>query len=119
MSTEREEPFSVEADHLVRSVVPRKGRPYEHRCERATFERIAHACDEAGERGVTLEELVAGEQVPHTQAAVALAFLKERGCVTTRFRRSFPASGGVYEDAMIEWHALREGAPGSAISPGG
>jgi len=32
--------------------------------------------------------------------------LKERGCVRTEFRRCFPASACLFEDAMIEYHAL-------------
>ena len=54
---------------------------------------------------------------PHTQVMTAMAFLKERGCIVpARERRHRAASDFVYEDALIEWHALREGAPGS--SPG-
>ena len=50
----------------------------------------------------------------HTQMMTAMAFLKERGCIVpARERRRQAASDFVYEDALIEWHALREGAPGS------
>ncbi len=52
--------------------------------------------------------------VPWTQAAVAVAFLKRRSAIMPTVRRKHvAASSGVFEDAMIEWHALREGAPGS------
>ena len=52
---------------------------------------------------------------PHTQVMTAMAFLKERGCIVpARERRHRAASDFVYEDALIEWHALREEAPGSA-----
>jgi hypothetical protein len=44
--------------------------------------------------------------VPCTQAAVALAFLKERGCIDVRRKRSYPASAILVEDALIEFHAL-------------
>jgi hypothetical protein len=39
-----------------------------------------------------------------------LEFLKERGCLVTRLRRSHPASTFLFEDAMTEYHALAEGA---------
>ncbi|MCC7388312.1 MAG: hypothetical protein IT431_06050, partial [Phycisphaerales bacterium] len=43
-----------------------------------------------------------------SQVATALAFLKERGCVVTEGRRSYAPGPGVFEDAMTEYHALRE-----------
>ena len=46
---ERDETFTVLDGHLVRSVVPARGKPYEHRCPRASFETIAHAADEFGD----------------------------------------------------------------------
>jgi len=58
--------------------------------------------------GVTLRELIEATGAPMTQVNVALAFLKERGCVITRFRRHWPASTFVFEDAMIEYFALAE-----------
>lgn len=96
---------------LVRSVVPTRGEPYEHRCRPETYEALAHAIDEAADRGCTIEELAASEGVPMTQVAVAIAFLKERGCISVEGRRSYPATGSVHLDAMVEFHALRE-APG-------
>jgi hypothetical protein len=53
-------------------------------------------------------EIVAAEDIPHTQVDVALAFLNERGIIERRGRRNFPASAAVHIDAMTEWHALRE-----------
>ncbi|MCC7387509.1 MAG: hypothetical protein IT431_01945, partial [Phycisphaerales bacterium] len=47
-----------------------------------------------------------------SQVATALAFLKERGCVVTEGRRSYAPGPGVFEDAMTEYHALREAASG-------
>jgi hypothetical protein len=41
-----------------------------------------------------------------TQAAVALAFWKERSCVVTRYRRNYAADNWLSEDAMTEYHAL-------------
>ena len=39
-STERTEDFTVVDNHLVRSVIPARGEPYEHRCPRASYEEI-------------------------------------------------------------------------------
>jgi hypothetical protein len=104
---ERIDEFSIDrAGALVRDVVPARGEPYRHRCLPATFETVAHAIDEAGEAGVTLEELAAREDLPSSQVAVALAL--QRGIVTVQGRRSYPASGCVHLDAMVEFHALRE-----------
>ena len=105
---ERNETFEVIDDHLVRKVVPRRGEPYEHRCPRKAFEQVAHAIDEVGDEGFTLELLVQCEDLPFTQIAVALAFLKERGIVETRYRRNYAATQCAHLDAMTEFYALAE-----------
>lgn len=108
---ERTESFRVDADgNLVRSVVPRVGSPYEHRCTILAFKRVCQQFDEHGE-GDTVETLAAAAQIPITQAATALAFLLERGIVTNERRRNFPATTDVYLDGMTEYHALRETGP--------
>ena len=108
---ERSDEFSIDRQGaLIRDVVPARGEAYRHRCTLAAFEAVAHAIDEAGGAGVTLEVIAAREDLPSTQVAVALALLKERGIVTVEGRRSYPASGCVHLDAMIEYHALREQA---------
>ena len=43
---------------------------------------------------------------PCTQVSIALAFLKERGCVETVGRRSYAASATLHEDALAEFHYL-------------
>ncbi len=105
---ERNEIFDVEDGHLIRKVVPRRGQPYKHRCSREAFEQVAFAIDEAGDEAFTLESLVEREDLPFTQAAVALAFLKERGIVATRYRRNYAATDCVHLDAMTEFCALAE-----------
>lgn len=105
---ERTETFEVFDDHLVRKVCPLRGRPYEHRCARSAFEQLAHAVDESGNESFTLESLVHHEDLPFTQVAVALAFLKERGIVETRYRRNYAATQCVHLDAMTEFCALAE-----------
>jgi len=105
---ERTETFEVLEDHLIRKVVPRRGEPYEHRCPRTSFEQVAHSIDELGDQTFTLDSLVDREDLPFTQVAVALAFLKERGIVDTRYRRNYAATGSVHLDAMTEFCALAE-----------
>ncbi len=108
---ERTESFRIDTDgSLVRSVVPRVGSPYEHRCTMWAFKRVCWRFDEHGE-GDTVETLAAAAQIPVTHAATALAFLLERGIVTTERRRNFPATTDVHLDGMTEYHALREKGP--------
>lgn len=108
---ERDETFVVLCDHLIRKVVPVRGEPYEHRCPRASFEQIAHAAEELGEQGFTLESLLeyernAGRDVTFTNVAVALAFLRERSILDVRYRRNHAATDAVHLDAMTEYWAL-------------
>jgi len=105
---ERNETFEVIDDHLVRKVVPKRGEPYEHRCPKASLEQIAHAIDESGNEAFTLKLVVQREDLPFTQVAVALAFLKERGIVETRYRRNYAAAQCAHLDAMTEFYALAE-----------
>ena len=110
---ERSESFEVFDDHLIRTVVPVRGQPYEHRCPRAAFEQIAHAAEELGAAGFTLEEVVAyercaGRDVTFTNVAVALAFLRERSILDVRYRRNHAATDAVHLDAMTEYWALAE-----------
>ena len=109
------ETFEVFHGHLIRKVTPRRGRAYIHRCPRASFEQIAHAAEELGEQGLTLESLVdyerqAGRDVTFTNVAVALAFLRERGILDVRYRRNYAATDAVHLDAMTEFFALAENA---------
>lgn len=112
----RYEAFRIEDGMLVRAVTPGRGggEPYEHRCAQVAFEDVAHAVDAMAGAAFTLESLHERINLPWTQIAVALAFLKERGCVVpVHGRRHKAAPGSVHLDSMIEWHALREGAPGA------
>lgn len=100
--------FDVQDDHLVRTVVFPDGRSYTHRCTRDIFRDTAFTIEERAAGGVTLGELVQAMNAPHTQVAVALDFMKEKGCVETRYRRTFPASSALYEDAMVEFTFLAQ-----------
>ena len=84
-------------------------QPYRHRCPLTAFEQVAFAVDEAGEVAFTLESLVQGKGLPFTQVAVALAFLKERSIVETRYRKNYAATRCAHLDAMTEFHALAAG----------
>ncbi|MBX3356682.1 MAG: hypothetical protein KF724_13385 [Phycisphaeraceae bacterium] len=122
----REETFNIPFDSLVRRVVPRKGAPYEHTCSKRVYEYVALAIDhQAGApfTGESIRDYIMSipdnGDAPFTQVMVAMAFLKERGCIVPADkRRHHAASDWVYEDALIEWHALREGSPGSAAARG-
>ena len=107
---QRDVTFRVLDDHLVRAVTFGGGRGYEHRCPHETDQTVADAVDQtpAEGEGVALEPLARSLDLPYTQVNVALEFMKERGVVTTRARRNYPASNFAFEDAMIEYHALRE-----------
>jgi len=99
--------FRVSAGHLVRTVELQDGRSYTQRCSLEAYKEVAWCLEDHADEGVTTTSLwEALPDVPCTQASVALDFLKERGCVRTEFRRSFPASGFLFKDAMVEYHAL-------------
>ncbi len=100
--------FEVIDDRLVQTVTGPDGRGYTHRCGRPTYETVAHAIEQFGQAGVALQPLAMAVDAPWTQVNVALGFLKERGCLVTRLRRHYPASTFLFEDAMIEYHALAE-----------
>ncbi|MBX3356499.1 MAG: hypothetical protein KF724_12455 [Phycisphaeraceae bacterium] len=115
----RDETFSIPFEMLVRRVVPKRGTPYEHTCTKQVYDDVAFAIEELGAGTFTGEEIRAAIGAPFTQVMVAMAFLKERGCIEpVHGRRHRAASDFVYEDALIEWHALREGSPGSAAARG-
>jgi len=106
---ERDETFTIVDAVLVHRVVPKRGTPYQHTCDQTAYEAVAHAIDEMNGRGFTLDDLHTATDLPWTQNAVALAFLKERGCIVPSVRkRHVGATRDVHCDAMIEWHALRE-----------
>ena len=103
------ETFSVRESVLTRSVVPKRGTPYQHTCDKDVFEAVVHAIDELNGATFTYEEVRQTLDAPFTQVAVAIAYLRERGIIeTAQRRRSVAATDDVHLDAMIEWHALRE-----------
>jgi hypothetical protein len=120
-TTPRVETFAVEDGCLVRKVVPRRGEPYEHRCPLDAYRELAWAAIDLATDGFTVETLA--DQVrnrpreehddrepwaSYTNAAVAIAFWKERGLLDIRRRRNHVDDGYFFEDAMIEFHVLAE-----------
>ena len=100
--------YEVFANRLIRTVTLPDGRTYTHRCSRKVYENVAYQVEEWSDRGATMEELAVAIDAPYSQVNVTLEFLKERGCVVTRWRRSYPASNCLYEDAMTEFTFLTE-----------
>lgn len=107
-TSRREETFLITDDGAVlRRVTPARGDPYEHRCPAAAFEAAARAVQHLA-TGITGERVRALAEITWTEAAVALAFLRERGVVVPAGRRVHAVAGPTaFEDAMIEYHALR------------
>ena len=107
---QRDVSFQVTDDHLEMHVTFRNqpDRNYMHRCTRDIFREVAYAIEDHAAGGTTLEQIVDVIDAPYTQVNVALAFMKERGCVEIRHRRTFPESDIVYEDAMIEFMHLAD-----------
>ncbi len=104
---ENRQTFTVEQGRLVRTVRRQHGGIYSHRCSLESYKAVAHLIEDCGGEGVTTDML--WEQlpdVPCTQTSVAVAFMKERGCLVVRHRRIFPTSDFFSEDALIEYHAL-------------
>lgn len=65
---------------------------------------------DAGDKGLTLFGLQKSTGLPFTRVATAMAFLRERGIIEMRYpRRNYAATGMAHLDAMVEYHALREG----------
>src|SRR3982751_3395207 len=104
--------FFVQDGCLVRIVAGTDGddRTYTRRCEKKTFETVAHAVAETPTEGggTGLADIAGAENLPFTQVNIALEFLKERGLVEVRHRRCSPATPDVYLDAMVEYHAFAE-----------
>lgn len=106
-----EETFTIEDDLLVRRVVPhpRRGEPYQHTCTKKIFDDVAYAIEQMGASTFTDEDIRIEIDAPSTQVTVAMAFLKERGSIVPAHqRRHRAATDYIYEDALTEWHTLRE-----------
>ncbi len=116
--SQRDVVFEVCRGRLVRQVRLTDGRGYTQHCTSDVLGQVACLVEGRGEDGITTNELWdALPDLPCTQISIALAFLKDRGCVEARGRRSYAASGTLYEDAMTEFHYLAHVASGGADAP--
>ena len=111
--------FSVERGELVMRVTPRSGRvrePYRHVCPLTALEAVAIAIDEAGEAGIDRRGILAAGGANHTQVAVAMAFIVERGIADEEGPRGciLKSAGAAHLDTITEFWALaEEGADGA------
>ena len=104
---QREVRFEVERGKLVRYVSRADGRGHVQRTTLTVLKEICWFIESRAKDGATTAELWdALPTFPTTQISVALDFVKQRGCVITDGRRNYPASDILFEDAMIEYHAL-------------
>ncbi|HMN42478.1 MAG TPA: hypothetical protein PKE29_16680 [Phycisphaerales bacterium] len=116
MATPSIETFTVEpharSTALVRHVLPASGTPYHHTCPLEAFEVVALAVEDAGQNGFEVFGLAGELDLPFSQVATAIAFLRERGiverCNRGHTKRSYPLTDAAHLDAMAEYHALRE-----------
>ncbi len=110
---QRDVVFEVRRGRLVRHVALTNGRGYAQHCTLEVLDQVAWVVEERGENGVTTNELWESlPDLPCTQISVALAFLKDRGCVAVEGRRSYAASTTLYEDALAASHYLAYAASG-------
>lgn len=104
------ETFEIISGTLVRSVIPRRGKPYRHSCDIAVFEEVTYAIDELETASFIYEDLQTITDESHSQVATAVAFLKERSCIVSAFRRRHvAATEDCHLDGMLEWYALEAG----------
>lgn len=109
----REEVFHVKRDgrlavtRLPRTRTTRERGPYTHHATLQALDAVAWAIEEAGEAGVTTNELWdAIPDIPTTQISVALAFLVDRGVAEREGRRNRPTTDDTTLEARLEYHAL-------------
>jgi hypothetical protein len=104
---ERQCEFRIVDGFLYRTVELPDGRSYRHTCTLESFADVVRFIEEHGAEGITTTRLWdVLDDVPCTQATVALEFLKDRGLVDIERRRCFPTSECFLEHALCEWHAL-------------
>ena len=97
----------IDGNFLRRTTTLSDGTAYTHHCPRGIYEAVAYAMEDG--KGHTGSETAETLDLPYSAVDVAFQFMKDRGIIETRHRRrSFGASKCVFEDAMLEFHALRE-----------
>jgi hypothetical protein len=110
--------FAVEDGCLVMTARPRLGgASYRHTCPLESFAEVAHAIEAAGEAGLSREELHERTAIAWTRINVALVFMDERSIITRAGKRGrlvVTRSPVLVEEALVEYHALREKGPAPA-----
>jgi hypothetical protein len=110
--------FAAEDGYLVMTARPVSGgEPYRHTCPLESYAEVAHAIEAAGQAGLSREELHERTGIAWTRINVALVFMDERSVITRAGKRGrlvVTASQTLVEDAMVEYHALREKGPAAA-----
>lgn len=92
---------------MVRYVSRSDGCGHVQRAKLVALQEVAWFAEAVGDDGFTTGDIWdALPDLPATQISVALDFFKDRGCVETCGRRNYTASDVLFEDAMIEFHAL-------------
>jgi len=118
MTTKREkrppriDSFRVEHDRLIRSVVPRRGKPYEHTCTLDAFREVLWAGEDLACGGFTIEDIAEHADLPITQVAVAR--LPRR---TRRDRETSSPELPDVEPALRGRHDRVHGAQREAVTP--
>jgi hypothetical protein len=104
---QREVAFHIERGSLVRTVSGANERGYVQRAALRVLQDVAFYVEAHAKDGTTTNELWdAFPDSPPTLPQEVERDRELRPCVIVRYRRSYPASSFVYEDAMIEYHAL-------------
>lgn len=108
------ETFTVEHDQLIRSVIPDRGKPYEHSCDLETYKLTLHEIDDLNGRLFIYEDVVELTNLPASRIATAIAFLKERSIIVPALSRRHKASSDhIFLDGMCEWSALAQPETGT------
>jgi hypothetical protein len=108
----------VEDGCLRRDIRLSDGRTYTHHCTKEVYETVAYAVEDGQPH--TGQELSRTLTEPFTQVDLAFQFLKDRGILEVGRKRKSHASGKcVYEDAMVEYCALKELGPIAHYDSGG
>lgn len=107
MRRRRQEAFGVDRlRQLVRTVVPARGRRYQHKCSQEVLAEVCHYAQARGRAGFSSTEMWRDLEVPSSQASTALAFLKEHSLIERASRRNFPGGPAIFEHAMTDYFYL-------------
>lgn len=104
MKTQAPRSFSIDDDNMLVMIVEGKYTSYKHRCSRETYNSVVEAFDDF--RKHSIEEIANDLDLPWTQTAVAVAFLKEKSLLEVNNRRNKATKQEIYEHAQEEWEYL-------------